>query len=184
MTSPTAPTKSEVNCSFPEITSIFRARALVSTAKSSRPGLDPSMSWSWDEMWTWKQPISKDYSVSFDGKSLSLQHQLQHNALHERYEGYANPPPFIATLTPFALCRQIHSPSINAASAAVSVTASSRLAPGCLGLGFLFCWLSGWGTFTCAPSSNLAAGTKSVLAVLWRCCGCYSASLNSCNEKV
>ena len=36
-------------------------------------------SWSWDEMWTWKQPISKDYSVSyerFDGKSLSLQHRL------------------------------------------------------------------------------------------------------------
>ena len=89
---------------------------------------------------------------------------------------------------PFVLCRQICLTSVNAASAAVvSVTVSSRLVPGCLGLGFLFCWLSGWRTFTCAASSNLAAGTKSVLAVLWRCCGvllCATASLNSCNEKV
>ena len=23
-------------------------------------------SWSWDEMWTWKHPISKDYCVSYE----------------------------------------------------------------------------------------------------------------------
>ena len=78
---------------------------------------------------------------------------------------------------PFVLCRQICLTSVNAASAAavVSVTVSSRLAPGCLGVDFLFCWLSGWRTFRCAASSILAAGTKSVLVVWWRCCGCYSA---------
>jgi hypothetical protein len=99
-----------------------------------------------------------------------------------------NPAAMHCRSDPFVLCRQICLTSVNAASAAVvSVTVSSRLVPGCLGLGFLFCWLSGWRTFTCAASSNLAAGTKSVLAVLWRCCGvllCATASLNSCNEKV
>ena len=47
--------------------------------KSQQVELEEMTSWSWDEMWTWEQPISKKYSVSyerFDGKSLSLQHQL------------------------------------------------------------------------------------------------------------
>ena len=49
----------------------------------------------------------------------------------------------------FVLCRQIFLTSINAVSAAaVSVAVSSRLASGCLGLGFAFCRLSGLFTFT------------------------------------
>ena len=80
----------------------------------------------------------------------------------------------------FVLCRQILWTSVNAVSAAaVSVAVSSHLAPGSLGLGFAVCRLSGLFTFTQAASPNLAANTKSVLAVWiwcgWRFCGCYSA---------
>ena len=50
---------------------------------------------------------------------------------------------------PFVLCRQIYLTSVNAVSAAaVSVAFSSRLASGCLDLGFAFCRLFGWPTFT------------------------------------
>ena len=68
---------------------------------------------------------------------------------------------------PFVLCRQICLTSIYTVSAAaVNVAVSSRLASGCLGLGFAFCRLSGLFTLRYAASSSLAASTKSVLA-LW-----------------
>ena len=34
------------------------------------------MSWSWDEMLTWKHPISKNYCVSYERFDREMQHQL------------------------------------------------------------------------------------------------------------
>ena len=53
----------------------------------------------------------------------------------------------------------------NAVSSAIRIAVLFRVVSGCLGRGFLFYWLSGWLLFTEATSSNLGAGTKSVLAV-------------------
>ena len=70
---------------------------------------------------------------------------------------------YFDTLT--VLCRQIF-PLINAVSAAVIGLVSSGGASGGLGLRVSFRRLSGWLSSTgVAASSNLAAGTKSVLAV-------------------
>ena len=116
----------------------------------------------------WHRPLSETLSFSrllMSGRrqTSGIQNVYKLAAMHCRSD-------------PFVLCRQICLTSVNAASAAVvSVTVSSRLVPGCLGLGFLFCWLSGWRTFTCAASSNLAASAKSVSLSRWRCRECYPA---------
>ena len=87
-----------------------------------------------------------------------------------------NLPPCIASL--IHLCftgRFLSRHQRSAVSNAINIAVLFRVAPGCLGRGVLFCWLSGWLLSTEATSSNLAAGAKSVLAVCPRCCRCHSA---------
>ena len=80
---------------------------------------------------------------------------------------------------PFVLCRQIYLTSVNALiAAAVSVAVSSRLASGCLGLGFALCQLSGLFTFTCChvydcdlvcEGQKIADAIMAVCPDIWNC---------------